>query len=149
MDNPKVIIGEAALGKGLFASEAIFKDEVIAVFDGKIYEAKKASDLPQDAADHAIQVSSHQWKDSNGIARFINHSCEPNVGYRGVDTLVAMRDVKKGEELTLDYEMSENSDRRMMCKCKTPSCRTMIGSFANLPEDIKKEYGGYVSDWLK
>jgi uncharacterized protein len=149
MDNPKVTVGETSVGKGLFASDVIFKDEVIAVFDGKIYEAKKASDLPQDIADHAIQISPHQWKDSNGIARFINHSCEPNVGYRGVDTLVAMRDVQKGEELTLDYEMSENSDWRMMCQCKTPSCRTMIGAFANLPEDIKKEYGGYVSDWLK
>ena len=38
-----------------------------------------------------------EWK------RF-NHSCEPNVWYSGYEqTVVARRDIKRGEELTVDY----------------------------------------------
>ncbi len=69
-------------GKGVFAKEPIKKGEVIAVFDGDIYEADKCSDLPNQlplkVRDHAIQVAENRWQDSNGFGRFMNHSCEPN-----------------------------------------------------------------------
>lgn len=148
-DNPKVKIEGTEFGKGLVAVAPINKDEVIAVFDGDIYKAEKATDLPKDIADHAIQISKHEWKDSRGFARFINHSCEPNVGYRGVDTLVAMRNIEAGENLTLDYEMSEDSDWRMECLCGAANCRGVIGSFKNMPQDVRERYSGYISDWLK
>ena len=153
MDNPSVKVVETRLGKGLVATAPIKKDEVIAEFDGEIYTAEKASDLPSDlpkkVIDHAIQCGQHQWRDSAGFARYMNHSCEPNVGYRGFYTLVAMHDIEPGEELFFDYDMSENSDWRMECLCGTPSCRGVIGSFLNLPESKKKEYNGYVSAWLR
>lgn len=59
-----------------------------------------------------------------------------------------MRDIHVGEELTWDYDMTEDSDWRMECRCGTPSCRKRIGSFASLPQSIREGYEGYISDWL-
>lgn len=149
MDNAKVVVQDSSFGKGLFTVADIAKDEVIAVFDGAVYEADKATDLAPDIADHAVQIGPHEWKDSKGVARYINHSCEPNVDYRGVDTLVAMRDITKGEELRLDYDMSENSDWYMQCECGVKACRKVIGTYSNLPQEIRNKYGIYVSAWLR
>ena len=54
---------------------------------------------------------------------FINHSCEPNVGFAGNTVLVATRDISPGEELTTDYALFDDYDGMMPCRCGTPSCR--------------------------
>jgi hypothetical protein len=149
MDNAKVVVRNSNFGKGLFAAANIGEGEVVAVFDGAVYVADKATDLAEEIADHAVQIGPHEWKDSNGFARYINHSCEPNVGYRGVDTLVAMRDITRGEELRLDYDMSENSDWRMQCECGAKTCRRVVGAYSNLSQEVRNKYNGYISDWLK
>ena len=42
----------------------------------------------------------------NGIFS-VNHSCEPNCGIRNACGLVALRDIKDGEEITYDYCMTD------------------------------------------
>lgn len=148
MDNPKITIGNNRFGKCLIANQDIAKDEFLAEFDGEVYEAEKCSDLPRDIADHAIQFEEHKWKESLGVARYINHSCDPNCGIKRLTNLVAMRDIKKGEELLWDYDMTEDSDWRMECHCGAKSCRKVIGSFSLVPDETRKKYKGYISDWL-
>jgi SET domain-containing protein len=148
MDNPKVKVDQNRFGKCLIAVERIAKDEVIGEFDGEIFEAENTAALPKDVADHAVQFEEHKWKESEGVARYINHSCEPNCGISGLFTLVAMRDIQAGEELLWDYDMTEDSDWRMECKCGIPSCRKIIGAFGIMPESTRKKYKGYISDWL-
>lgn len=148
MDNLKVSIGNNRFGKCLIANDDIAQGEIIAEFDGDIFEAEKCTDLPKDIADHAIQFEEHKWKESNGIARFINHSCEPNCGIKNLFNLVTMREIKKGGELTWDYDMTEDSNWRLECECGTPSCRKVIGAFSLLPLETKEKYRGYISDWL-
>lgn len=58
---------------------------------------------------------------------FINHSCEPNVGFAGNVVLVAMRDIAAGEELTTDYALFDDYDGAMDCTSGTLSCRRTIG----------------------
>ncbi len=133
MDNPKAIVKETEkYGKAVFAKEDLNKGEIIASFDGLIYEAEKSSDLPNDLPlqiqDHVIQFEEHKWRDSNGIARSVAHSCQPNCGIQDLFNIVAMRDIKKGEELGWDYEMSENSDWEMECLCGSENCRKFIGA---------------------
>jgi len=150
MNSPKTIIKYTKLlGKGLFASEDIKKGEVVADFsDGKIYDAEKCSDLPKKFADYAIQFEEHKWIDTPSNGRYLNHSCEPNCGVRGEFQIVAMRNIKKGEKLTFDYEMTEDSDWKMECLCGSKLCRKIIGDHRNIPEEIKKKYKEYTSDWL-
>ena len=153
-DNPNIEVRETRkYGKSLFVNVDINKGDVIAVFDGKIYEAEKCSNLPNDPPskirDHAIQFEKHKWRDSNGVARYIAHSCDPNCGIKELFKIVAMRDIKEGEEISWDYDMSENSDWKMECKCGSKNCRKLIRGYRFLPEEIKKKYEGFISGWLK
>jgi hypothetical protein len=43
------------------------------------------------------------------VMLFINHSCEPSVGFAGNIVLVAMRDISAGEELTTDADAGPHS----------------------------------------
>lgn len=59
-----------------------------------------------------------------------------------------MINIKKGEEISFDYDMSENSDWRMDCKCGNNSCRKIIGNYSVLPQKIRQRYKGYISEYL-
>lgn len=64
-------------------------------------------------------------------ARFINHSCNPNtfsaVNIRkGRIFYYALRDIKPGEELTIDYNISSGEDQ-LLCNCQSEQCRKTYG----------------------
>ena len=150
MENAEVEIKDTGkYGLGLFASEDIRKDEIVLDFsDGKVYYAEKGNEFSKEIADFAIQFEERKWIDTHSIGRFINHSCEPNCGIKGNFQIVAMRDIKKDEELTYDYEMTEDSDWRMECLCGSGSCRKIIGAYGNMPQTIREKYKGYIAQWL-
>tara|TARA_B100000609_G_scaffold199687_1_gene206536 strand:+ start:12736 stop:13254 length:519 start_codon:yes stop_codon:yes gene_type:complete len=149
MDSSKIQLKKTKkYGLGVFASKPIKKGEVLAEFDGKIYD-EDFEDWTTDLQNHTVQCGPERWRDSKGWARYFNHSCEPNCGIRGLYKIVAMRDIKKGEHLTWDYEMTEKSDWwRMRCRCGSPLCRKRIGNFENLPEERRQSYRGFISWWL-
>jgi len=154
-NNPKVIVGKSnKFGRGLFAIADISKGEVIAEFDGEIYTAKLASLLPNNpplfVRDHAVQFSDTKWRYSKFGVLF-NHSCDPNCGINGIGEsfrIISMRPISKGEELTFDYEMTEDSDWRINCLCETPICRKIIGAYRNMPIEVRKKYKGYIAEYL-
>ena len=83
------------------------------------------------------------------VMLFLNHSCEPNVGFAGNIILVAMRDIGPGEELTTDYALFDDHDGTMKCRCGTPSCRgTITGGDWRRP-DLQRKYGHYFSAYLQ
>lgn len=60
-----------------------------------------------------------------------NHSCEPNTTYEGLN-VVALRDIAKGEELTLNYAsfLDENMES-FVCQCGSPQCCGLITGITN------------------
>jgi len=61
-------------------------------------------------------------------AEFVNHSCSPNLSARrrrGHVFLFSRRNIRAGEELTLDYRFPANSER-IPCRCGAPRCRGTI-----------------------
>ena len=93
-------------GYGAFASRKIAIDEVIAVWDGPY-----SDNLPDDdSATYYLRVPSGKWLVGFGgdyAESFINHSKTPNtyVKWKGdIASLIALRDIKQNEEVTLDYE---------------------------------------------
>jgi hypothetical protein len=55
-----------------------------------------------------------------------NHSCNPNTGYAGLN-LIALRDIRGGEELTVDYAGFANPDAAgFVCSCGAENCRGTI-----------------------
>ncbi len=148
-DNPKVRRRHTRkYGQGVFAVKPIRRGEVIAVFDGPVLDEDFDNWTP-DLLSHAIQFEKEKWRDSVGLARSINHSCDPNCGIKNLFEIVAMRPIKAGEQVTWDYEMTEKSTWwRMKCKCGSPLCRGRIGNFKNLPRSRRKKYAGFISEWL-
>jgi len=61
-------------------------------------------------------------------AEYINHCCEPNLISRilkGHILYFALRDIRPGEELTIDYRFDKKVDR-VSCLCGAPKCRGTI-----------------------
>jgi len=61
-------------------------------------------------------------------AELINHSCQPNLVtriIRGHILYFSLRRIRKGEELTVDYNFDE-TDETVRCACKAPKCRGTI-----------------------
>ena len=57
-------------------------------------------------------------------AQFINHSCQPNSFVRimhGHIIFFALRDIRPGEEITMDYR---DPNHPLVCKCGAPRCRS-------------------------
>ena len=70
--------------------------------------------------------------DGDGVAAFINHSCDPNCETDEIDDriwIIAARDISAGEELTYDYNLYDgDDDDEAPCHCKATTCRgTMYG----------------------
>jgi SET domain-containing protein len=60
------------------------------------------------------------------VARYINHSCEPNCYVHIVDGTIwirASRHIRRGEELTYDY--NTDGDGRITCQCRK-GCQRLL-----------------------
>jgi len=61
------------------------------------------------------------------VAWQMNHSCQPNVGFNAAEDFVAMRAIKRGEELCWDYGFAESNPKfRMECHCGASDCRGVV-----------------------
>ena len=61
-------------------------------------------------------------------AEYVNHSCEPNLVsriVRGHILYVALRDIKPGQELTIDYRFDKDVEK-VVCRCGSANCRGTI-----------------------
>ncbi|XAR62849.1 Histone-lysine N-methyltransferase [Bertholletia excelsa] len=104
------------------------------------------------------------------LGRFINHSCEPNcrtekwmVNGEVCIGLFALRDMKKGEEVTFDYNyVRVFGAAAKKCACGSSQCRGFIGgnplnTEVIVPGDSDEEYpepvmvyeDGEIDDYLK
>ena len=70
------------------------------------------------------------------IARFVNHSCEPNCkmikwtvcGTPRMALFAGDKGIMTGEELTYDYNFNPYSVKNVQqCRCGAPSCRGVLG----------------------
>lgn len=69
-----------------------------------------------------------------GIARFVNHACQPNcvakvITIRSEKKVVffAQRDINPGEEITYDYHFNhEDEGKKILCFCKSNNCRRYL-----------------------
>jgi len=150
--SPKTEVKESSRiqGKGLFASEFIQQGEIIAVKGGHIFNSDEYSKLDETSKHYCLQIENNFFLgpkkkeeiDDNAI--FINHSCEPNVGFDGQITYVALRDIKPGEELCHDYAMcftERKSD--FNCNCGANNCRGLITDNDWKSKELQKRYGNH------
>lgn len=154
--SPKARKGRASdiQGRGLFAVEPIAADELVAIKGGHIVTTAEERSLPERLQNSGIQIADGfhlvalEEAEYEPVMLFLNHSCEPNVGFAGNIVLVAMRGISPGEELTTDYALFDDYDGHLECRCGTPSCRGTIHGRDWQRADLQRKYGGYFSSYL-
>ena len=83
--------------------------------------------------------------DGDGVAAFINHSCEPNCEVDEIDGrihIIATRDIAVGEELTYDYNLYDGGeDDESPCSCGAKRCRGSLFSEEELARRGRRTNG--------
>ena len=121
---------------GLYANQDIKQGTRIIEYKGKIISNRQSEVDPKFDNEKAIYLFNINRKyDLDGdfkynTARLINHSCDPNCEVYGTGLKVwvyAIKDIKKGEELTYDYGFGFDKDYRdFPCRCGAANCAKYI-----------------------
>jgi SET domain-containing protein len=152
--SPKLEIrsDETIEGRGMFARQPIKKGDLVALWGGDVLDRTHYESLGEHQKRQSAQVEEDLYLVSSkpGPGDFINHSCDPNAGLHGQVAIVAMRDIRPGEEVTIDYAMCDGDPADSFdCLCGSPICRNMVtGNDWMLPE-LQKRYAGYFSPFLE
>lgn len=126
---------------GLYALEPIAAKEMIIEYVGEsirqqVAEHREKSYLKTGiGSSYLFRIDENTVVDATkkgGIARFINHCCNPSctakiIKVEGKKRIViyALRDIDANEELTYDYkfERETNDEERIRCLCGAPGCK--------------------------
>ena len=117
---------------GVYAGEAIGAGQKIIEYTGerisRVATKRRYTERPHN---YLFTLDSY-WTLDGAVggsgAEYINHSCEPNAYAEVKQERIfyhALRDIRPGEELTLDYRFEKDVDR-VECRCGTAACRGTI-----------------------
>ena len=137
--------------RGLCASKDIKEGTKIINYIGKIIskkETEKNTKFDNKKDIYLFNLNNKYDLDGDfkfNTARLINHSCDPNCEVEGVGLklwISAIKNIKKGEELTYDYGFSYDKDyKQFPCKCGKQNCDGYIvrsGSRWRIKRKFKK-----------
>lgn len=130
---PGLLIKKSPInGRGCFATKLFPRLKKIAEYTGERISDWEAMKRARGRRQLRICDIDGKWsldgaRGGNGT-HYINHSCSPNAYMRilyGHVLFFALRDIKPGEEITIDYEQTLLPDSRR-CHCGSPNCRRTI-----------------------
>ena len=112
--------------KGVFALETIPRGEKIVRYTGRrLTKAQSA----RSRSLYLFELNKNCDIDGRNIARYINHSCEPNCQAeitQGQIWIHALKDIPKGRELTYSYRYSAEEALDYPCLCGSGRCKGYI-----------------------
>ncbi len=112
-------------GKGVFAPRNFKKGECIIKWDisNQLTPAqeKKLSETEKKYVAHINGKIILQ----QSPAKYVNHSCNPNTHIENFSD-VAIKDIKKGEEITSNYFEDLSPNEEMKCNCGSKNCKRII-----------------------
>jgi len=139
-------------GKGVFSARGFRKGDVILEIDDS-HVVTDSSTLTKEQHQFELDyLAGGKIVVMQAPERYINHSCDPN-GYaktvNGIRRIFAMKDIKKGEEITGDYSINGYNEGTFKCHCGSAKCRLVYqGNFFKLPKSLQKKYLPYLDDWF-
>lgn len=155
--NPKLKVGQSEIhGKGVFAIKNVNKEETLAVFGGYVIRIGALKNLPKKIRDEGIQVDKDfilgiKKMSEQEDTSFFNHSCDPNAGCKGQISLVAIKDILKGEEVAFDYVMDSYDGKwyKLKCNCGEKNCRKVVSDKDWKNPTLQKRYKGYFQWYIQ
>jgi uncharacterized protein len=135
-------------GEGLFAKVNFKKGNLIFTWEGVLKKGR----YPCYVGGRWLQIEKCQWIAPlrNNPGWYINHSCNPNSGIKNSVKIVAMKNIRRGEEVTFDYSTSESENGwYLICHCEDKNCRRIIRSYKFLSTELKLKYRDFISEYLK
>ncbi|CAM9964050.1 unnamed protein product, partial [Choristocarpus tenellus] len=125
-------------GWGLKVTEPVMKGQFIGEYVGEVITRRELDKRMISCAGlrklYMMQLGDDTYLDAKkkgGLARFVNHSCEPTcrlelwtAGGKLRCAIFALKDIPAGEELSFDYEWQKHELRPpTKCLCGATTCR--------------------------
>jgi hypothetical protein len=136
---------------GCYTTAPIKKNTLVVEYTGRRLTVRRADALYENCRKtylFGLDDGKHII-DGDGVAAFINHSCQPNCEpdeIKGRIWIIAQRDIKAGEELTYDYNLYDaDLYQTAPCHCGAANCRGSmfseeeIARRAKLTNRVKKK----------
>ncbi len=152
--SPKIDIHSSLIeGKGLFANSNVNRGEKIIVWGGN-YTNADGAELMKNKGKLVMQWDDnlYSYEDTaEDDGYFINHSCDSNMWMADAYTLITNRDIKSGEELTVDYALFEANEKyisKWKCTCGSPLCRGKVTGVDWKESYLQNQYKEHFSPLL-
>ncbi len=147
----EVVVKDAAnKGKGVFALRDFAKGEFIfRRRHGRVIANRDIPSLPEEDRRHLCELD---W-DTCAILLppgcYLNHSCDPNAMRKRVNVF-AWKDIRQGEEITIDYRLNAFTGEHWYCSCGSANCLGYVtSSFFSLSEDQQHIYLPYTPKFMR
>jgi len=131
-------------GKGGYAKKDIPKGTKIIEYVGKKIKSTDDDDDSKEETVYTFELNK-KWDLEGEVvwntAKNINHSCDPNCEIDIIKEhiwIIALRDIKKGEELTYNYGFDLDDFADHPCRCGSKNCVGYILDDCHWPK-LKKE----------
>lgn len=148
VENKYLVFKESTIhNMGAYAVKDIRKGTRIIEYIGQAITKKKATQELQDGNGYVFTINKHFDIDGSvrwNPARYINHGCDANAESDIIDDrvwIIAMRKIKKGEEVLYNYNYDLEDAFDNPCNCGFEKCvGYMVGDeyWAKLRKMIKK-----------
>ena len=128
----RLTIGKSKIHRwGIYAGENIPAGRKVIEYTGERISRRETKVRASRPLNYIFTLDSYWALDGaagGSGAEYVNHCCEPNLQARilkGHILYFALRDIRKGEELTLDYHFGKDVER-VPCHCGVKNCRGTI-----------------------
>ncbi|MFH1325145.1 MAG: SET domain-containing protein-lysine N-methyltransferase [archaeon] len=115
-------------GKGVFANMDFKKREIVIKWDKPlILKKEEIKNIPKKEQKFISYYKNGKYILHQTEERYVNHSCNPNTIAKN-NSDVAIKDIKKGKEITGDYikEKVPEHNLNFKCNCKSKNCKKVI-----------------------
>lgn len=142
MTGDTVAVGTAG-GKelGVFSLKDFRPGDLILRFEpGRTVHVDQLATLSTWEQDHLGELTEDTCQILPPPRCYVNHACVPNAVSTSSE-LRALRDIRAGEEITIDYRLNSLDDWEMACACGADGeLHTVIGNFFTLPDHLQRRY---------
>ncbi|MEN9912794.1 MAG: hypothetical protein RLY66_202 [Candidatus Parcubacteria bacterium] len=146
----KVHVGKSKIhGLGILAKKDLKKGETAFIIKGKRITWEVKDEKGALYGEHWIGIAKNTWIDPRGYGRYLNHSSKPTCGIRGEVTVCALRDIKEGDEVCIDYAITEDQPLWWMHDFSQKGKKGIVRSVQFLTKEKFEKYLPFVPRYFQ